>query len=132
MEVDEPFAHSDEIVGRQSSFPIFSNTVLESNEMDWVFKSRLELERIARLHKKFAKDPLQYFQDTILVIKVVENTVPHRFARKAMESVAGNIILLALVSYAIVLVASFLSRLCAVIMVWVLVCRIQKIFYRRI
>jgi len=57
MEVDEPFAHCDEIVARQSNFPILSNAALEPDEMD-----------------------------TILVIKLAENTIPHRLARKAMLS----------------------------------------------
>ncbi len=122
MEVDEPFAHSDEIEARQSDFPILSNVALKPVEVDWVFKGRLEVERIARLHETFAK---------IFVIKVAEDMVPHRFAREAMESTGhmGDIILLALASYTIVLVASFLSRLCTVIMVWALLCRIQKRFY---
>ena len=113
MEVNEPFAHSDEIEARQSDFPILSNAALEPDEVNWVFKSRLELERIARLHERIA-----------------ENMVPHGFARKAMEfpGHVGNIILLALVSYVIVLVASLLSRLCAVIIVWALVYRTQKTF----
>ena len=123
MEVDEPFAHSDEIEARESDFPILSNAALKPDEVDWVFKCRLEIERITRLHETFTK---------IFVIKVAEDTIPHGFARKAMKSTGhiGDIILLALASYTIILVASFLSRLCAVIIVWALVCRIQKRFYR--
>ena len=73
MEVDEPFAHSNEIEVRQSDFPILSNAALEPNEVDWVFKNRQELERIARLHEKFAKNTLQHFKDTIFVIKIAKN-----------------------------------------------------------